>query len=355
MCKRYWDLDRGEDGRGADMSFNCRMHRRDFLRTATVGAVGLAAGLHEARAAIAKPHFVGGDECSKVVIGSHGQATVDGRVQRAAVEEMVDAVVMSLSGEQTPAAAWGRYFSSDERVGIKVNGLGGQFISTGHSLIRAVVSRLTDIGVRRRNIFVWDQNANFIRNCGLKVNSKKWGISIVTMDYGWTDAAVEQRRFRGPITSLITDEIDAYINLPIMKDHSNAGVTLALKQHYGSHKNPWDHHRNHCDPYIADLNTVPAIRDKQRLIICDATRAVYDQGPGFDANCLWHPNMLLAATDPVAHDTVGAGIIEDKRREMGLPTLAEAGRPCVHIASAAERGLGTNDLEKIEVKRVQVG
>jgi len=50
----------------------------------------------------------------------------------------------------------------------------------------------------------------------------------------------------------------------------------------------------------------------------------------------------------VAHDTVGWQLIEAQRQGFGLPTLARVGRPPKHLHSAAERGLGTDQPDRIE-------
>jgi hypothetical protein len=54
--------------------------------------------------------------------------------------------------------------------------------------------------------------------------------------------------------------------------------------------------------------------------------------------------------DPVAIDQLGWNIIEEKRSQKGLPSLKDAGREPVYIATAADRDhrLGYNDLNMIE-------
>ena len=48
-----------------------------------------------------------------------------------------------------------------------------------------------------------------------------------------------------------------------------------------------------------------------------------------------------------ASDAVLASIIEAKRKEQGLPTLAEAERPPRWLETSASRGLGVADLASI--------
>ncbi len=326
-----------------------RVSRREFLKQAAygVGAVGAGLGL---------PHMALGQEegRSQVTMAHHpGATTGDGQRVKEPIAEMIDAVVTAFSGEQDVAKAWQKFFSSDETVGVKVNGLGGPLIATAREVTEVCVERLQGIGVKPENIIIWDSNDNFLRNCGLDPDGGDWGARVLPMGVEW-----EPRRrhgsFNGQVTSIVTKYVDGYLSLPIMKDHAIAGITMALKQHYGTISNPADHHGNNCDPYIADINTIPAIRDKQRLIICDSTRATCEGGPGFRAEYVWSNNMILCATDPLAHDYVGWTMIEGQRKLKGLPPLADVGRPPRQLASAAARGLGVNDPDRIDVQRIQL-
>jgi len=164
----------------------------------------------------------------------------------------------------------------------------------------------------------------------------------------WGDKVISQGAFRGRLP-VILSYCSAIINVPILKDAAGAGVTISMKNHFGTISNPQECHGNGCDPYIADVNTIPEIRSKQRLIVCDATSACFEGGPGADPRFIWQPNTLLLGTDPVALDTIGAGIIDEKRVQRGLPTLEAAGRKPKQLASAAARGLGANDPSKIDL------
>jgi uncharacterized protein (DUF362 family) len=135
----------------------------------------------------------------------------------------------------------------------------------------------------------------------------------------------------------------------VLKDHDLAGVTLAMKNFFGAIHNPNKYHDNNCDPYIAELNTHPYIRRKQRLIVCDALVAQYNGGPAYKPQWAWNFSGLLIGTDTVALDYVGANIIEQKRKEIRMPSLKQAGREPKYIQTAASLGLGTSDPSQIDV------
>jgi uncharacterized protein (DUF362 family) len=152
----------------------------------------------------------------------------------------------------------------------------------------------------------------------------------------------------------LTRACDAVINLPVLKDHGIVGVTMALKNMFGAIHNPNKYHSDAGNPYVADVNTLPPIRDKVRLTICDAITAQYEGGPSYMPQWQWRFNSLIVARDPVALDQTGWQIIERKRAEKGLPTLKAAKREPVYIATAADarHRLGTNDPQRIEVIEV---
>ena len=147
---------------------------------------------------------------------------------------------------------------------------------------------------------------------------------------------------------------DAVINLPVLKDHGIAGVTLALKSMFGAIHNPNKYHSDACNPYVADVYALAPIRQKVRLHICDGLNAQYEGGPSFMPQWMWPYNGLLVSRDPVALDYVGWKIIEKKRAEVGMKPFGELKREPVYIATAAdaEHRLGTCDPRRIE--RVEI-
>jgi uncharacterized protein (DUF362 family) len=156
------------------------------------------------------------------------------------------------------------------------------------------------------------------------------------------------------LSKILTQRTGVLINLPVLKDHDGAGVTIALKNMYGVIHNPNKYHPNGCNPYVADLNMLLEIRTRMRLSICDATTAIYEGGPGYKPEHSWNANALLLSTDPVALDYTGWQMIERKRAEKGLKTLAAEERAPVYITTAAdnEHRLGTNEPGRITLVEV---
>ncbi len=147
---------------------------------------------------------------------------------------------------------------------------------------------------------------------------------------------------------------------------------------YGSFNNVARTHegsKTYTDPVIPVMCSVGPLRSKSVLHIMDGIRAVYHGGPfGWNPEFVWEARTLLIGTDPVAVDRIELEIVEQKRREVGAPSLfdrnpANLGRSSDiertaqknpfyrepnHIRTASQLGLGTWDLEKIDRRRIEI-
>jgi uncharacterized protein (DUF362 family) len=147
----------------------------------------------------------------------------------------------------------------------------------------------------------------------------------------------------------ILTQCDVVINMPVLKNHNIIGVTMAMKNMYGVINNPSTMHGSACNPYIADLNMIPQIRQRVRFVVGDMMTAVYEGGPSYKPEYAWNEDGLIVGEGQVAIDTVSAGIVERKRAEKGLQTLQQKGTPLTYLATAADaqHRLGTNDPARI--------
>lgn len=287
---------------------------------------------------------------SRVVIAKDSRVLrPDGSVDPSILEEMLDRAMEKLLGT-SPPLAWSRLFSSDDVVGIKVNCLAGKGLSPHPELVGLIAARLADAGVRSENIIVWDRTDRDLRKAGFTIRRNGAGTRCYGTNDDYDTDLLESAGSIGSIFSpIIAKRATALVSMPVLKDHDLAGVTLSMKNFYGAIHNPNKYHDNNCSPYVADLNTHPHIRRKLRLIVTDALRAQYHGGPSYKPQFAWNYCGLIVGTDQVAHDATGWRIIDEKRREMGLPSLAESKREPRYIARAEELGLGVADPGRIEV------
>jgi uncharacterized protein (DUF362 family) len=327
--------------------------RREFVKEAATGALLLGA---ESKLALAKALNTQGAQRPTVVV-AHDPDLHDANHQLAAsrVPALLDRAIAAYTGHERPVDAWKHIVGTAKVVGLKVNGLGGKGICTHAALVFAVAERLQQAGIHPGNIVVWDRNERDIQACGLTINTDPSRIRCFGSDVsGYEEQQESWGTARIRLSKILTRECDLVIGLPILKDHSSAGVTFAMKNMYGVVDRPQDLHAGGCNPAVADLNCIPAIRQKVRFTIGDAMSSVYDGGPGFRPERLWYPNALIVGEDRVAIDHTAWQMIERKRAEVGIKTLEAAGRPPRYIATAADaaHALGFNDPQRMHVLEI---
>ncbi len=333
-------------------------NRREFIQQAATGAVATSAVLAGAEGKLALALHAAGqvDNGKSRVVVARDRQMIDAFSQpiESHVQALLDRAIAAYTGLPRPLDSWRRVVGRAKVIGIKTNGLGGKGISSHAVLVNAIATRLQQAGIKPGNIIIWDRNASDLQACGFAISTDPARVRCFGSDAsGFEDAqeSVGAARIR---LSKILAECDMVIGVPILKDHSMAGVTFAMKNMYGVVDRPQDLHADNCCPGVADLNCIPAIRQKVRFTIGDAISSVYDGGPTFRPERLWYPNALIVGEDRVAIDHTAWQILERKRADAGVPTLEAAGRPPRYIAVAADKdhALGTNDPDRIQLLEV---
>jgi len=293
---------------------------------------------------------------SKVVIAHDPMlrgtgTTVDSR----RMLSLLDRAMQALFDRDNPIESWKKLVRPGDTVGLKVNALGGRGLSSNVQLVEAICERLQETGIKASDIVVWDRDSDEMEHVGFHVatgGNRVQCFGTDRVDYEQELAMYGSVGSR--LSKILTQRCKVLINVPVLKDHDGAGVTIALKNMYGVIHNPNKYHPNGCNPYIADLNMMREIRSKMRLTICDATTACFEGGPGYKPEYSWKDNALLVSQDPVALDYTGWQVIERKRAEKGLKTLEGDKRTPNYITTAADaqHRLGTNDPRRIAVVEV---
>jgi len=335
------------------MSKKFNISRREFFKTSA--SIGL--GLY-GMASLELPSAEAADRKSKVIIAQNdrvfdGNENVDEKI----VEKLLCDALMKLAGTHDKKAAWRRYFKSRDVVGIKVNTLSGRGMSSHREIVKAIIKGLRMADVAEENIIVWDKSDDDLMSAGYDINKESKGVKCfgTLPSAGYDYKKLEMWGSIAQCYSKILSHCTALVNVPVLKHHSMAGVTISLKNWFGAIHNPNKYHIDAAaDPYIPDVNMVGCLRDKRKLVVCDALLAQYAHGPAYNPKYTWKENSLIVAVDQVALDTVGTQIIETKRKEKGFPSLAEKGvePKYISIASDSTHRLGINDLERIEILRI---
>ena len=326
-------------------------NRRDFLKNCVAGAaVVRASGRLGLRSAVKQEAVLAK---SRVVMAHDAMLHGAGAgVDSHRMLNLLDRAMQGLFDRDNPIETWKKLVRPGERVGLKVNALGGRGLSSNLQLIEAVCERLQEAGIKANDIVVWDRDSSELEHVGFHISTGGNHVQCFGTDrVDYEQELVTHGSVGSRLSKILTQRCDVLINVPVLKDHDGAGVTIALKNMYGVIHNPNKYHPNGCNPYIADLNMLPEIRTKMRLTICDATTASYEGGPGYKPEYTWKNNALIVSQDPVALDYTGWQIIERKRAEKGLKTLEGDSRAPHYIATAADaqHRLGLNDPRRIAV------
>ncbi|MBQ4279934.1 MAG: DUF362 domain-containing protein [Rikenellaceae bacterium] len=139
-------------------------------------------------------------------------------------------------------------------------------------------------------------------------------------------------------------DCDVWFNMPVLKTHGGAKLTMAMKNYMGI---VWDRvafHNTDLQQCIADVAT---FGKRPALHIVDAYRVMKDNGPqGKSLEDVALAKGLFASPDPVAVDTA-AGRFFNQIRTLDLSTVT-------HIAKAEALKVGTTNLDALNIRRVRM-
>ncbi len=273
-----------------------------------------------------------------------------------ALYTMLDAAITQLTGLNDAREAWAALFKPQEQVAIKVNVIGSSAFSTHLPLVIAVTKQLQAVGIPAEHIVIFDRSTRELEGARYPVNEDGEGIRC----YG-TD-----RRYTGGWSMMGTDiqfsdillNCDALINIPVLKAHSISGISFAMKNHYGTFDRPGQFHAPRIEHALAELNALPPIRERTRLIIGDALTVCTRNW-----NAAAQGDSILMSFDPVAHDAIGLQRYQEVvEAEGGNATAAAAAaaaaaqnRAMPWLTYGSEVELGVHDVDHIDVVEANLG
>jgi uncharacterized protein (DUF362 family) len=282
-----------------------------------------------------------------VIIRSRNVWRGTGGLDTAVIDRMLTRGFALLEAEGRGGAP----FRRDDRVGIKVNTIGGRALSTRPEVALGLAGRLVRSGVPENSIIVWDRTTRELREAGYAPASGRTGVRVLGTDahgIGYGQDLVAHLGVGSLFSRIQTDLTTASISLAILKDHGLAGVTAGMKNYFGAIHNPNKYHDTHCDPYVAEVFDAPPVKTRHRLTVLDALVVQFHKGPAYHPRWAGKYGGFVLSFDPVAADTVGWTIIERLRGEAGLPTLGDEDRAPGYIGTAGKMGLGVADPAAFE-------
>jgi len=300
-------------------------------------------------------------------------------IDQETVNDMVACGVMALTSSNSLSEAWRKLipYEGGQFVVIKINLNNSMSCDPTNSMdaypetVNAVIDGLSLIGVPFNNIWVADPSSVIPPRFINRISSQQVRFfstrSLCTPNSYKTDYVRVDSPAATPTTYPAGDFVrpaqvfvDAHhlINIPLFKGHGGAGITLGMKNHYGSvtfNGNDQFSARQRMHSYLfqgvnpdpgksilGDVCNNPHIRDKTRLIIGDGLFG--NPSTNVSSPIRWKifgnedPNILFFGTDPIAADSVMCDYINEERTQIGLPA---ASRGC--LLYGQNLGLGVHD------------
>ncbi|MDR1405764.1 MAG: DUF362 domain-containing protein [Prevotellaceae bacterium] len=308
------------------------MERRDFLKTLALGG---AAGVMQLKpeSLLAKPAKTPAEANDLVAVMGGEPVQLYGRG------------IAAMGGI-------GRFVKQGQRVVIKPN-IGWDrkpelAADTNPDLVAAIVKDCLAAGASEVGVF--DHTCDDWRQCyktsGIEDAVKAAGGKMLFAheEKYYREIAIPQgkRLKKAKVHEAILD-YDVWLNVPILKNHGGAKMTIAMKNSMGV---VWDRrfwHSNDLQQCIADFATCK----KPALNIVDAYRIMTQNGPqGKGPEDVQVPKALFLAIDPVAADTASVNFFNQYR----AMTINDAS----HIRLGEAMNAGTTKLDSLKIERIRL-
>jgi len=180
--------------------------------------------------------------------------------------------------------------------------------------------------------------------------SDKEGIKKIAEEVAneFNDIEIEDEE-KSFFSEIVTKDITKLINIAVLKHNEDSGVTWATKNiALGVTTNKIRFHIDYCTKSIPEILNFPCIKDKMVLHIGEAAKISIKSVIGVR---IAYDNRIFFSADPVAMDSIGLDILEEKRKEQNLPSIREE---ATHVAACAKKGLGTDDYKRIDLRELNV-
>lgn len=310
------------------------MKRRDFLKTSVVAGAALSLDFKGLQAALST-NTMAVEQVPEMVAVMGGEP-----------EAMLDKALETLGGID-------KYIKKGQKVVIKPNigwdrtpELAG---NTNPELIKALVKKCLAAGAEKVTVF--DHTCDNWQKCyessGIAAAVKEAGGIIMPGNdekYFKEVAIPNGVKVKSAKIHEALIEADAWINVPVLKNHGGAKLSCAMKNYMGI---VWDRrffHQNDLQQCIADICTW---QKKPVLNIVDAYRMMHQNGPqGKSAADVATLKSMIVSPNIVAIDTAALALFNQVKK-LDMEAVG-------HIGKGEELKLGTTDLKKVNIKRIKI-
>jgi len=309
------------------------MDRRNFLRTVAIAGAAMSIQRSEAMDILTQSLTSNNKVDMVAVMGGEPE-----EMFRKAIAEMGGMKQFIKPGQKVvvkPNIGWDR---APELAG-----------NTNPKLVAEIVKQCLSAGAKEVTVFdhTCDDWIKSYKNSGIEDAAKAAGAKVMPAhleSYYRTVSLPQGVKLKSTKIHEAILDADAWINVPILKNHGGANLSISMKNMMGI---VWDRgffHQNDLQQCIADVCT---LAKKPVLNVVDAYRLLKTNGPrGRSASDAVLTKGLFISTDIVAVDTASATFF-NQIREMPLDTVG-------HLANGQALKLGTMDLEKLNIKRIKM-
>lgn len=310
------------------------MKRRDFLRTALAGAVAGAVKI-EGSTILAADKGASNETPNDLVAVMGGEPA-----------ELYKKGIEAMGGMK-------RFVKKGQKVVVKPN-IGWDktpeyAANTNPVLVSEIVKDCLAAGASEVVVFdhTCDEWEGCYKNSGIAEAAEKAGAKVAFAHdekyYREVELPLAVKMKNPKIHEAIID-CDVWINVPILKNHGGAKMTISMKNYMGI---VWDRgylHRHNLQQCIADATTY---EKRPVLNIVDAYRIMTQNGPkGKTTDDVQLAKAIFMSTDIVAVDTAATKFFS-QYREMSLDNLP-------YLSMAQNVKVGTMDIDSLKVARIKL-
>ena len=341
------------------------LSRRDFLRLFGIASASLlVTNCQPKPTAVAPP-----PGASKTPVSMSRVQTYD----RSTIESQMQTLIDQLGGLSDVV-------KPGDSVAIKTNLTGGVFSGrlngvsaeesfvTHPEVVRALVKQVKAAGAKEifivEAVYEWES----YREWGYEDIASDLGVTLIDLndfkpytDFVETPVGPDSHIFEKFTFNPILNDVDVFMSVSKMKNHYLAGVTHTMKNLYGLV--PYRFYRlNEQDQYRSGFHgTGSQTQERLPRIIVDLNRArpihfsLIDgikttqsgEGPWISSLAPIEPGVLIAGKNPVATDAVATAVMgHDPQGDYPSSPFVRCDN---HLNLAAQAGLGSNNLDDIEV------
>ena len=310
------------------------MERRNFLKAALLGTVAGAMSFKSEK-------LFGSGKVESYVVDNDLVAVMGGEP-----EEMYSKAIAAMGGIS-------RFIKKGDKVVVKPN-MGWDkkpefAANTNPDLLTAIIKDCFAAGASEVTVFdnTCDEWQACYKNSGLEAAAKAAGAKVAFAHDEKYYKAVQLPKGQKLKEAKIHEAIincDKWINVPVLKTHGGAKLTISMKNYMGI---VWDReywHKTDLQQCIADCATY---EKKPVLNIVDAYRIMTQNGPkGRTIADTQTAKALFMSTDIVAVDTAALRFF-GQFKTIKLEEVS-------HIGIAEKMNVGTTDLDKLKVERIRI-